>query len=127
MRKSESSSGTRAAGKKKKKTEKKNLYGSLLSSVRVRRQLTQLRQRDAQLAQTLFVTLCRPLVYAPCRGAMLLNRATTDDEIQYLCRDLSERLCHVDLRVLIWQEWRLLYLYNGRQVCLLSLSFYAGL
>lgn len=107
--------------------ERKNLHGNLLSSFQMRRQLALLRQHDARQAQALFTAICRPLIYAPCSGVLLLNRTVEDVSLQQMTRKLSEALRHVDLRMLTWREWRLLYLYDGQRVCLLSLACYAGL
>lgn len=97
---------------------------NLLSSVLVQRQLSTLRRRDAPQARAVFAALFRPLLYCPAQGKLLLNQAVNDAPTQRRIHELSGLLYGVDLRVVRWHSWYLLYLYNGCQVCTLSLLSY---
>lgn len=93
----------------------------VLVSGHFKRQFQVLQQQDPIDAQEIWDTLCHLLIHYPSSGHLVLNDAMQENELISTLRQLATVLGRVDLRVLRSRGWLLLYLFNGREVCLLGL------
>ncbi|MDU3157736.1 MAG: hypothetical protein E7B34_19150, partial [Hafnia alvei] len=57
----------------------------------------------------------------PSSGKLVLNQQTDEPELNRRLKNLAIELGPVELRILRGYPWLVLYLFNGREVCLLRL------
>ncbi|MEB7890782.1 hypothetical protein NGK36_16015 [Hafnia alvei] len=93
----------------------------LLSALPFNRQLKRLQASGKDQAFFVWKMLCLPLKQFPSSGKLVLNQQTDEPEINRRLKNLAIELGPVELRILRGYPWLVLYLFNGREVCLLRL------
>lgn len=93
----------------------------LLSALPFNRQLKRLQASGKDQAFFVWKMLCLPLKQFPSSGRLVLNQQTDEPELNRRLKSLAAELGPVELRILRGYPWLVLYLFNGREVCLLRL------
>lgn len=93
----------------------------LLSALPFNRQLKRLQASGKEQAFFVWKMLCLPLKQFPSSGRLVLNQQTDEPELNRRLKNLAAELGPVELRILRGYPWLVLYLFNGREVCLLRL------
>ncbi|WP_230599754.1 hypothetical protein [Hafnia alvei] len=93
----------------------------LLSALPFNRQLKRLQASGKEQAFFVWKMLCLPLKQFPSSGRLVLNQHTDEPELNRRLKNLAAELGPVELRILRGYPWLVLYLFNGREVCLLRL------
>lgn len=93
----------------------------LLSALPFNRQLKRLQASGKEQAFFVWKMLCLPLKQFPSSGRLVLNQQTNEPELNRRLKNLAAELGSVELRILRGYPWLVLYLFNGREVCLLRL------
>ncbi|SCM52345.1 hypothetical protein [Hafnia alvei] len=93
----------------------------LLSALPFNRQLKRLQASAKEQAFFVWKMLCLPLKQFPSSGRLVLNQQTDEPELNRRLKNLAAELGPVELRILRGYPYLVLYLFNGREVCLLRL------